>query len=115
MGLAGKMKSSNYDKKLLRKKKIIDSLKQREIETMQLQIIKERERYHQIEKERQQLYDQVDKKRTTLIDYLNGLLFILIILVSVLLSSKLFMKFFFQKGNPSNLSDVRGNVDEEDY
>jgi hypothetical protein len=72
-------KNNNYDKKSLKKRKIIDNLKLKEVSSMQTQLIKERERQFSIEKENQELLRQIDKKRTSLIDYANWFLRIVIV------------------------------------
>ena len=85
-------KLNNFDKKNMKKKQIIDSLKEREIELMKGQLVKEKDRYIYIENEKDRLMGEVNKKKVSLFDVVNVGLVLMIVYILFLVSKNLYTR-----------------------
>ena len=85
------IKLNNFDKKNLKKKQIIDHLRLKDIEAMQIQVFAERERYSKLLFEKDQLLNEVDKKKFIYMDLLNSGILILIAIFFILIVRYVFV------------------------
>jgi hypothetical protein len=84
-------KLNNFDIKNLKKKQIINNLRAKEIESFNIQLVKEGERIKQLEKDKEELIKHGKKGKKNYLDYINCSLLVLILFFLILTASRFYI------------------------
>jgi hypothetical protein len=84
-------KLNNFDIKNLKKKQIINNLRAKEIESFNIQLVKEGERIKQLEKNKEELIKHGKKGKKNYLDYINCSLLVLILFFLILTASRFYI------------------------